>query len=187
MLILNQRTPLPATDSVALVYDERKRSRLKVKLQSGADAGIFLERGDHLHGGDRLIAEDGGTVVEIVAAPEKLIEALADSPMLFARAAYHLGNRHVPVQILPTVDGGRLLFQTDHVLADMVRGLGCIVRETEAPFQPESGAYGSHGNHGGHHHHGDDAHDAQPDLHNPGHGPHRSTPKIHQFKPGARL
>ena len=177
MLILNQRTTAPATDSVALVYDERKRSRLKVTLASGADAGIFLERGDHLHDGDKLAAENGSSVVEILAAPEKLIEATADSPLLFARAAYHLGNRHVPVQILPTDGGGKLRFQTDHVLADMVRGLGCSVGETEAPFQPEAGAYGSHGGH----QHGDEA--PIPNLHNPGHGPHRSVPKIHQFKP----
>jgi urease accessory protein len=160
---------------VALAYDERKRSRLRVTLASGAEAGIFLERGDHLHGGDRLAAEDGSAVVEILAAPEKLIEAIADSPLLFARAAYHLGNRHVPVQILPTDHGGKLRFQTDHVLAEMVRGLGCAVGETEAPFQPESGAYG-----GGHQHHGDEP---RPDLHDPGHGTHRSLPKIHEFKP----
>lgn len=175
MLILNQRTTAPATDSVALAYDERKRSRLKVTLASGQEAGIFLERGDHLHGGDRLAAEDGSAVVEILAAPEKLIEAAADSPLLFARAAYHLGNRHVPVHILPTDNGGKLRFQTDHVLADMVKGLGCTIGETEAPFQPESGAYG-----GGHQHHGDEP---AADLHNPGHGPHRSVPKIHEFKP----
>jgi len=178
MLILNRRTQAPATDSVALAYDERKRSRLKVTLASGAEAGIFLERGDHLHGGDKLVAEDGSVVVEILAAPEKLIEAVADSPLLFARAAYHLGNRHVPVQILPTDNGGRLRFQTDHVLAEMVRGLGCSVSETEAPFQPESGAYGSHGGH----HHGDDDHEHAADLHAPGHGPHRAVPKIHQFR-----
>lgn len=178
MLILNQRTRQPATDKVALAYDERKRSRLKIMLASGSEAGIFLERGDHLHDGDRLAAENGAAVVEIRAAPEKLIEAVADSPLLFARAAYHLGNRHVPVQILPNENGGTLRFQTDHVLADMVRGLGCAVSDTEAPFQPESGAYGSHG---GHPHHADDDH--APDLHNPGHGPHRSVPKIHEFKP----
>ena len=181
MLILTHRTTTPATDSVALAYDERKRSRLKVKLASGLEAGIFLERGDHLHGGDKLLAEDGSTVVEILAAPEKLIEATADTPLLFARAAYHLGNRHVPVQILPTDNGCKLRFQTDHVLAEMVKGLGCTANETEAPFQPESGAYGANaGSHGGHHHH-DDA--PAPDLHNPGHGPHRSVPKIHEFKP----
>ena len=176
MLILNQRTTAPATDSVALVYDERKRSRLKVTLASGQEAGIFLERGDHLHGGDKLAAEEGSAVVEILAAPEKLIEALADTPLLFARAAYHLGNRHVPVQILPTEAGGRLRFQTDHVLAEMARGLGCSAVDTIAPFQPEAGAYG-----GGHHHHGDD--DGHPGLHDPGHGPHRSVPRIHEFTP----
>ena len=179
MLILNKRSTAPATDSVALAYDERKRSRLKVTLASGLEAGIFLERGEHLHGGDKLAAEDGLAVVEILAAPEKLIEAVADSPLLFARAAYHLGNRHVPVQILPTGNGGKLRFQTDHVLAEMVKGLGCTVTNTEAPFQPESGAYGAHG---GHHGHPGDEHDHAA-LHEPGHGPHRSVPKIHEFKP----
>ena len=179
MLILNQRSTAPATDSVALAYDERKRSRLKVTLASGKPAGIFLERGDHLHGGDKLIAEDGSAVVEILAAPEKLIEAVSDSPLLFARAAYHLGNRHVPVQILPTEHGGKLRFQIDHVLAEMTKGLGCAISETEAPFQPESGAYGAHG---GHQHHGDAPDEPATDLHAPGHGPHRSVPKIHQFR-----
>lgn len=180
MLILNQRTESPATDAVALAYDERKRSRLKVTLASGRDAGIFLERGDHLRGGDRLVAEEDSTVVEILAAPERLIEAAADSPLLFARAAYHLGNRHVPVQIVPTEGGGMLRFQTDHVLAEMVKGLGCTVRETEAPFEPESGAYGSHG---GHSHHASESGQELADLHHPGHGPHRSVPRIHEFKP----
>ena len=104
--------------------------------------------------------------------------------MLFARAAYHLGNRHVPVQIVPTESGGKLRFQTDHVLAEMVKGLGCTVSETEAPFQPESGAYGANaGSHGGHHHHHGEHDHEHADLHNPGHGPHRSVPKIHEFKP----
>ena len=174
MLIFTKRTLHTATDMVALAYDERKRSRLKVKLASGAEAGIFLERGDYLQDGDKLQAEEDSAIVEIRAAPEKLIEAVADSPLLFARAAYHLGNRHVPVQITPEAGGGRLRFQTDHVLGEMLRGLGCQINECEAPFQPESGAYG-----GGHQHHSDEA----ADLHNPGHGPHRSVPKIHQFKP----
>lgn len=177
MLILNQRTSEAPTDSVALVYDERKRSRLKVTLASGIEAGIFIERGDHLYGGDRLLAEEGDTVVEVLAAPEVLIEAVADSPLLFARAAYHLGNRHVPVQIIPEPNGGRLRFQNDHVLAKMLKVLGCTVSETVAPFQPESGAYGAHG---GHRH---DADEPAAELHNPGHGPHRSVPKIHEFKP----
>ena len=186
MIILNRRTTTFASDHVALPYDERKRSRLKVTLASGKEAGIFLERGDHLHGGDRLLAEDGSAVVEILAAPEKLIEATASTPLLFARAAYHLGNRHVPVQIVPTDHGGTLRFQTDHVLAEMVKGLGCAVAETEAPFQPESGAYGANaGSHGGHDHGHDHDHDSEEHarLHNPGHGPHRSMPRIHEFKP----
>ena len=181
MLILNRRSDLPASDRVALAYDERKRSRLRVTLASGTEAGIFLERGDHLHGGDRLVAEDGSVVVEIVAAPEQLLEAHAATPLLFARAAYHLGNRHVPVHIIPDRDagqGGRLRLQTDHVLGAMLCGLGCDVAQTLAPFEPEAGAYGSHG---GHRHDDDEA-----EQHDPGHGPHRSLPKIHQFKPAAK-
>jgi urease accessory protein len=180
MLILTHRSTAPAGDRVALPYDQRKRSRIKVTLASGAEAGIFLQRGDQLQHGDRLAAEDGSAVVEILAAPERLIEAVASGPLQFARAAYHLGNRHVPVQLIPDADGGVLRFQTDHVLAEMVRGLGCLVRETEAPFQPESGAYG-----GGHAHpgHTDAADGESADLHHPGHGPHRAVPKIHEFKP----
>jgi urease accessory protein len=173
LIILNRKTTQAATDSVALAYDERKRSRLRVTLASGAEAGIFLERGDHLRSGDRLAAEEGSAVVEIDAAPETLIEAVATDALLFARAAYHLGNRHVPVQILPDASGGRLRFQTDHVLAEMARGLGCKVYETEKPFEPESGAYGAGHAHGG----------ESTDLHDAGHGPHRAVPKIHQFKP----
>ena len=176
MLTLTRRSTAPATDSVALGYDARKRSRLRVTLASGREAGIFLERGEHLQGGDRLATEDGNAVVEVVAAPEQLIEVVADSPLLFARAAYHLGNRHVPVQIIAEPGGGRLRFQTDHVLAEMARGLGCSAVDTIAPFQPEAGAYG-----GGHHHHGDD--DGHPGFHDPGHGPHRSVPRIHEFTP----
>lgn len=172
LIILTRKTTHPATDTVALAYDERKRSRLKVTLASGREAGIFLERGNDLYGGDRLLAEDGCTVVEILAAPEKLIEAVTSDSQLFARVAYHLGNRHVPVQIIAESGGGRLRFQADHVLAEMVRGLGCAIIETEAPFQPEAGAYG------GPHAHRDEALEA----HHPGHGPHRSLPKIHQFK-----
>ena len=90
MLILNRRSDRPASDSVSLDYDERKRSRLKVTLASGQDAGIFLERGEHLHGGDKLAAEDESAVVEIHAAPEALIEAVATSPLLFALSLIHI-------------------------------------------------------------------------------------------------
>lgn len=193
MRVFTQKTTAPPTLNVALTYDDRKRSRLKVTLNNGEEAGILLERGEHMHHGDRLVDAESGAVVEILAAPEKLIEVNANTPLLFARAAYHLGNRHVPVQIIPQPDGGQLLFQVDHVLADMVRGLGCTVREVGVGFQPEHGAYG-----GGHHHHdhddeADHAHDHDHEhsrdddnhyhhAHDPGHGPHRSVPKIHEFK-----
>lgn len=161
MLIFTRRTPQPATDSVALSYDARKRSRLRLTLASGREAGIFLERGEHLQGGDRLITDDGAAVVEIVAAPEKLIEAIADGPLLFARAAYHLGNRHVPVQ----VGEGWLRLAEDSVLHAMLDQLGVSVQALNAPFQPESGAYG-----GGHHHsHGKDS-------------VFQYAPRLHQFR-----
>ncbi len=176
MLILNRRTEAAATDCVALAYDERKRSRLKVLLGSGREAGIFLERGDCLRDGDRLAAENDSVVVEVRAAPEALIEARADDALLLARAAYHLGNRHVPVQVIAATHGGVLRLPADHVLAEMLRGLGCQLSQTQAPFQPESGAYGS----GGAHQHGPE--DSLASLHDPGHGAHRSVPRIHQFR-----
>jgi urease accessory protein len=82
----------------------------------------------------------------VIAAAELLMEAASDDPLPLARAAYHLGNRHVAVQLL----AGRLRFARDHVLGEMVRGLGLPVTEIEAPFEPEAGAYGAHGAHGGH-------------------------------------
>jgi urease accessory protein len=96
-----------------------------------------------LRGGDRLLGKDG-RVVEVVAAPEALMEAVSGDPLLIAKAAYHLGNRHVAVHLLP----GKLRFVADHVLGEMVRGLGLKVAAVEAPFEPESGAYGAHGGHG---------------------------------------
>ena len=98
-----------------------------------------MERGTVLRGGDKLAANDG-TVIEVVAAPEMLMEATTSDPLLLAKAAYHLGNRHVAVHLLP----GKLRFGADHVLGEMVRGLGLPVAEIEAPFEPESGAYGAH-------------------------------------------
>jgi urease accessory protein len=102
-----------------------------------------------LRGGDMLLGNDG-RVIEVVAAPELLMEAASDDPLQLARAAYHLGNRHVAVQVL----SGSLRFARDHVLGEMLRGLGLSVSELEAPFEPEAGAYGAHGGHG--HHAGDD-------------------------------
>ena len=134
-----------ATEKLELGFDARCKSRLRTKLASGEDCGLFLERGTVLRGGDRLLANDG-RVVEVVAAPESLMEALSGDPLLIAKAAYHLGNRHVAVHLLP----GRLRFVADHVLGEMVRGLGLKVLDIEAPFEPESGAYGAHPHPHGH-------------------------------------
>lgn len=139
----------PASEKLELAFDTRCKSRLRTKLASGEDCGLFLERGTVLRGGDKLLANDG-RVVEVVAAPEALMEAAIDEnegdPLLIAKAAYHLGNRHVAVHLLP----GRLRFVADHVLGEMVRGLGLKVSEVAAPFEPESGAYGSHPHPHGH-------------------------------------
>lgn len=142
MLLVETKAPAgsTATERLRLPYESRCKSRLRTRLESGEEAGLFLERGTVLRGGDRLLAKDG-RVVEVVAAPEALLEARTDDVLLLARAAYHLGNRHVAVELRP----GRLRLGRDHVLAEMVRGLGLDVVEVEAPFEPEGGAYGAHG------------------------------------------
>jgi urease accessory protein len=134
---------------VALTFDQRQRSRLRVRLDDGREAGILLPRGETLRDGD-LLTGDHRVVVQVRAAPEPLSTAASDDPLLLARACYHLGNRHVALQIEP----GRLAWLHDHVLDDMVRGLGLTVMLEEVPFEPESGAYGGHAHGHGHHGHG---------------------------------
>ncbi|MGZ8217756.1 urease accessory protein UreE [Methylomagnum sp.] len=128
------------THTITLPYDARQKSRLLAKLDGGGSVGLFLPRGTVLRGGD-LLTGPGGEVVLIQSAPEPLSVARAAAPLLFARACYHLGNRHVPLQIQP----GELRYFADHVLDDMVRGLGLDVSHESAPFEPESGAYHGHG------------------------------------------
>lgn len=149
MIVIEKRAAgnAPATEKLELPFELRSKSRLRTRLASGEECGLFLERGTVLRGGDKLLANDG-RIVEAIAAAESVMEARSDDPLLLARAAYHLGNRHVPVQ----VDTGLLRFGCDHVLGEMVRGLGLTVAETRAPFEPESGAYGHGGSHGGHAH-----------------------------------
>ena len=135
--------------SVTLTLDQRSRRRLRVSLDDGREAGIFLERSEGLKDGDRLVSEDG-LVVLVRAAPELLSTVRSPDPLLLARACYHLGNRHVALQIEP----GRLRYLHDHVLDEMVRGLGLAVTCEQAPFEPEPGAYGrAEGGHGHHHGH----------------------------------
>ncbi|QSA97426.1 urease accessory protein UreE [Methylococcus sp. EFPC2] len=130
------------TDTLTLPYDARQKSRLLAKLDGGANVGLFLPRGTVLRGGDMLTGP-GGEVVRVVAAPEPLSVARSDDALLFARACYHLGNRHVPLQILE----GELRYLRDHVLDGMLCGMGLVVESEQAPFEPEAGAY-AHGGHG---------------------------------------
>lgn len=152
-----ERHPDPTavpSDFLLLTYDVRKRSRVRTRSHTGYDVAIVLPRGSALRDGDLLLVENG-VVLAVRAAPEAVSEARTPDPLLLTRAAYHLGNRHVPLQ----VEAGVLRYQHDHVLDDMVMELGLAVEQTLAPFEPEGGAYAQSGGHGqthGHAHgHGD--------------------------------
>ena len=136
-----------------LPFESRQKSRLRTALVSGEEVALMLPRGEVLRGGDLVTASDG-RVIEVVAEPEKLVHVECASPEALAKAAYHLGNRHIPVQ----VGSGFLRMAPDHVLEEMLKGLGAKVSPIEAPFEPEAGAYG-----GGHRHdemgHGGRIHD----------------------------
>ena len=149
MLVIQRRVepPLHADAELPLPFELRQRSRLRTKLATGEEVGLFLDRGAILRGGDCLEAQDG-RIVRVVAAPEALMEVANGDARALARAAYHLGNRHTPVE----VGEGRLRFAADHVLAEMLRGLGLAVTTLSAPFEPEAGAYAA-----GHHHHSGEA------------------------------
>jgi urease accessory protein len=131
------------TDTVHLSFEARSKSRLLLRLDSGEQAALVVERGRLLRGGDRVRTQDGREVV-IIAAEEPLLEASSDDPVAIARAAFHLGNRHVAVQVMAK----SLRFLDDHVLAEMVKGLGLEVRPLRTSFEPEGGAYGHHHVHG---------------------------------------
>jgi urease accessory protein len=150
MLLIQKRcAPRERYDEeLSLPFELRSKSRLRTRLESGEEAGLFLERGSLLRGGDFLEADDG-RVVRVVSAPEKLMHVASDDALLLTRAAYHLGNRHVPVEI----GRGYLRFSFDLVLMRMIEGIGLAVTELQAAFEPEPGAYG-----GGHHHHSDEPH-----------------------------
>ncbi|MGD2117216.1 MAG: urease accessory protein UreE [Chromatiales bacterium] len=143
----------PAAYSLTLPFEQRIKGRLKVALDNGMEAGLFLDRGPILRGGDR-IATDEGQIAEIKAAAETVSTVRSSDALLLARVCYHLGNRHTPLQI----ENGMARYQHDHVLDDMVRALGLEPVCEQAPFEPEPGAYGEHHSdhaHGGHaHHHG---------------------------------
>ena len=136
------REPVDAQATLTLPFEQRQKSRLRIRLDNGRDAGLFLPRGTVLRHGDRLRATSG-LVVEVRAAPETVSTARADDALLLARAAYHLGNRHVALQL----GSGWLRYSHDHVLDDMARELGLTVSREQAPFEPEAGAYGGERHH----------------------------------------
>jgi len=140
--------------TLTLPLEKRIRSRLRVTLDDGTEAGVFLERGQVLHEGD-LLASAHGLIVQIRAAAEAVSEVRCDDPLLLARACYHLGNRHMPLQI----DQGLLRYQHDHVLDEMLRGLGLDPTFVEAPLEPEPGAYGGSAQGRAHVHGHDHPHD----------------------------
>ena len=151
MVTIRERADAASAHDCDLVlsFEFRQKSRLLTRLASGEEVGVVLDRGTVLRGGDRLRADDG-RVVRVVAAYESLMEAHCADPTTLARCAFHLGNRHTPVE----VRDGALRFAADEVLAGMLRGLGATVRALSAPFEPEPGAYAA----GHNHHSGDQKH-----------------------------
>jgi urease accessory protein len=140
-----------ATDAVVLAYDDRHRRRLAMKSDRGVEFLLDLPEATALRNGDGLVLDDG-RMVEVRAKPEPLLTVTAKDAHHLTRLAWHLGNRHVPAAI----EGERILIRPDHVLAEMLAGLGAEVAAIEAPFDPEGGAY-AHGRHDEHGHgHGHD-------------------------------
>ena len=142
--------------SVSLDWDVRQKSRFQVEDSSGRVLSVFLQRGHVVRGGDVLVADDG-SLVRIEAAPQALLRITTcpqhGTPFDLIRAAYHLGNRHVPIELKPD----HLQIEPDAVLADMLRSMHLIVNKVDEAFEPEGGAYGAH--HGGSGHSHDDGHD----------------------------
>ncbi len=149
-----------------LPFEARQKSRLRTRLVSGEEVGLLLPRGEILRGGD-LVAASDGRVVEIIAEEEKLLHIEAGSPRELAKLAYHLGNRHVPVEI----GEGFLRIADDHVLEEMLKKLGARVSKLAASFEPEAGAYA-----GGHHQHDEMGHGGK--IHD--HGQDHDHPHDHE-------
>ena len=141
MLYLTRRveTPAQTTASVTLPVDMRVKSRIKVTLNDGRQAGLLLPRGLLLRDGDILSNENGDEFIKVIAADEAVSVVRCADPFMLAKACWHLGNRHVPLQIMP----GELRYHHDHVLDDMLRQCGLDVDCAHLPFEPEAGAYAS--------------------------------------------
>ncbi len=142
--------PQPAKEQVMLDYDGRRRRRMTLECLSGFKFLLDLAKAPTLVEGDGLVLENGD-MVEVRAAPEALLKITCANPTHLARIAYHLGNRHLPVE----VGEGVLYIRIDHVIEQMVIDLGADVRHLDRPFYPEGGAYGEHkGGHSHGHSHG---------------------------------
>lgn len=156
-----------------LNYDARQKSRFRATLSDGREVGVFLPRGRGLRDGDLLEVNDGSVVV-VRAQPEPMSRVQSHDLLLLSRAAYHLGNRHMAVQIL----AGELRYYHDHVIDDMMRQLGLEPVFEELPFEPESGAYGSghafasHPHYHGDRHHHDESHRHDESHHGAGSSAH---------------
>jgi urease accessory protein len=150
LLMLHERVAAssPVDGELLLPFELRRRSRLLTRLADGTPVGLMLDRGAPLSDGECLKGDDG-RLYRVRAADEAVMDARCGDPLLLARIAYHLGNRHAALQI----GDGFVRFAADDVLATMVRGLGATVASTRAPFAPEAGAYAA-----GAHTHGADGH-----------------------------
>lgn len=126
-------------ETVELNFDTRQKSRFRATLKDGTDIGADLPRTGILRSGS-FIATHDGDILRVDAKPERLMQVTAKTDFELLKAAYHLGNRHVPLMLTPYA----LYFEPDHVLAEMVEGLGLVVKEVEHMFEPESGAYAQH-------------------------------------------
>lgn len=168
--------------TVELDWDVRQKSRFDATDSLGRQLGVFLPRGTLVRGGDVLVAEDG-SMIKVIASPQPVLRITAcsthGSPFDLTRAAYHLGNRHVPIELKPD----HLKIEPDHVLADMLRAMHLIVNEAEEAFEPEGGAYSAGGHshdHGGHDH---SAHDHSKHDHAPAKPATATTPTTHVHGP----
>ena len=188
--VLLKRAP-----SVELDWDTRQKSRFDAIDSSGRHLGVFLPRGSVVRGGDVLVCENGSLIrVEAAAQPVMVVRPCTDhgSALDLLRAAYHLGNRHVPLEL----QADHLKLEPDHVLADLLRRMDLLVTEERAPFEPEAGAYAetsasqgsrhghshSHGHSHGHEHARDDRHTSahqHGDTHGHSHGHSHDHPDGH--------
>ena len=167
---------LKRATSITLDWDVRQKSRFECTDSAGRQVGVFLQRGQVVRGGDVLVGEDG-SLLKVQAAPQAVLRithcTAHGTPFDLTRAAYHLGNRHVPIEL----QADHLKIEPDHVLADMLRAMHLIVHEVQDSFEPENGAYGEHGGghvhgHGESHAHGHartgEAHEHHAHVHGPG-------------------